>query len=230
MRTLLCMALVLLFTAGCGVTPLEQPARGDEETEAAKTKVVYSTKNIEEGEIIAMECLEERDVETSKAPIDAFNTVNAVVGQVAAYPIPAGTVVSNHAVKPMALARGFDSKIPEGMRALTFGVDALSDVGGFVAPGSHVDVLGITGSGKNLKVTTLMPDLEVIAVGATFQKAPGEQTANPAGSVTVVVDPNNAEKLVKALADSRAYLTLRPEEKKPDNEDDSEGQSTDEHQ
>lgn len=180
-----------------------------EQAQSAKTKVVYSTKNIEEGEIIAQEALEERDVEQAKAPVDAFNSSNAVVGQIAAYPIPAGTIVSNHAIKPMAVQTGFEGKIKEGMRALTFGVDTNSGVAGFIAPGSHVDVVAITGSAENTKAAPVMSDVEVVAVGTTYQKAPGSQTANPAGSVTVAVTPEEGVKLIRAISAAKLYLTLR---------------------
>jgi pilus assembly protein CpaB len=180
-----------------------------EQQQSAKTKVVYSTKNIEEGEIIAQEALEERDVEQSKAPVDAFNSSNAVVGQIAAYPIPAGTIVSNHAIKPMAVQTGFEGKIKEGMRALTFGVDTNSGVAGFIAPGSHVDVIAITGTAENTKAAPVMSDVEVVAVGTTYQKAPGSTTANPAGSVTVAVTPEEGVKLIRAISAAKLYLTLR---------------------
>lgn len=180
-----------------------------EQQQQQKTKVVYATKNIEEGEIIAQEALEERDIEATKAPVDAFNATNAVVGQIAAYPIPAGTIVSNHAIKPMAVQTGFEGKIKEGMRALTFGVDTNSGVAGFIAPGSHVDVVGITGAGAETKAAPVMSDVEVIAVGTTYQKTPGSTTANPAGSVTVAVTPEDAIKMVRAISATKLYLTLR---------------------
>ncbi|HEY9788824.1 MAG TPA: flagella basal body P-ring formation protein FlgA [Candidatus Obscuribacterales bacterium] len=72
-------------------------------TDGSKVIVVYASKNIEEGEIIPQEALEERQVEINKAPVDAFNSVNAVVGQQAAYPIPEGTIVSNHAIRPLTV-------------------------------------------------------------------------------------------------------------------------------
>jgi len=174
-----------------------------------KVKVVFATKNIEEGEIIPQEALEERDCEVAKAPVDAFNSVNAVVGQQAAYPVPAGTIVSNHAIKPMAVQTGFEGKIKEGMRALTFGVDTNSGVAGFIAPSSHVDVVAITGSAEHTKAAPVMSDVEVIAVGTTYQKAPGSTTANPAGSVTVAVTPEDSIKLIKAISAAKLYLTLR---------------------
>jgi pilus assembly protein CpaB len=180
-----------------------------EQQQSAKTKVVYATKNIEEGEIIAAEALEERDVEQSKAPVDAFNSANAVVGQIAAYPVPAGTIVSNHAIKPMAVQTGFEGKIKEGMRALTFGVDTNSGVAGFIAPGSHVDVVAITGNNEATKAAPVMSDVEVVAVGTTYQKAPGTTGANPAGSVTVAVTPEDGIKLIRAISAAKLYLTLR---------------------
>jgi pilus assembly protein CpaB len=204
--------VVTMYVMGIVNSSQEQLARErqlQEQKNSQKTKVVFSTKNIEEGEIIPQEALEERDVEAAKAPVDAFNAINAVVGQQAAYPIPAGTVVSNHAIKPMAVQTGFEGKIKEGMRALTFGVDSNSGVAGFIAPGSHVDVIGITGGGADTKAAPVMSDVEVIAVGTTYVKAPGSTSANPAGSVTVAVTPEDAIKMVKAVSSAKLYLTLR---------------------
>jgi len=180
-----------------------------EQKSSQKVKVVYSTKNIEEGEIIPQEALEERDIEASKAPVDAYNTVNAVVGQQAAFPVPAGQIVSSHAIKPMSAPTGFEGKIKEGMRALTFGVDSNSGVAGFIAPNSHVDVVAITGSGSDTKAAPVMSDVEVIAVGTTYQKAPGSSAANPAGSVTVCVTPEDSIKLIRSISATKLYLTLR---------------------
>jgi pilus assembly protein CpaB len=174
-----------------------------------KAKVVYTTKNIDQGEIIALEAIEERDVPAAKAPQDAFNTTNAVVGQQAAYPIPAGTIVGMHAIRPMQMSTNFEGRIHDGLRALTFGVDTNSGVAGFIAPGSHVDILGITGSAENTKAAPVMSDVEVIAVGTTYQRAPGSTSANPAGSVTVAISPEDSIKLVKAISATKLYLTLR---------------------
>jgi len=204
--------VVTMYVMGIVNQGQEQLARErqlQEQKASAKVKVVYAAKNIEEGEIIPQEALEERDVEAAKAPVDAFPSVNAVFGQQAAYPVPAGTIVSNHAIKPMAVQTGFEGKIKEGMRALTFGVDTNSGVAGFIAPGSHVDVVAITGSADNTKAAPVMSDVEVIAVGTTYQKAPGSTTANPAGSVTVTVAPEDAIKLVRAISAAKLYLTLR---------------------
>jgi len=205
--------VVTMYVMGIVNSSQEQLQREralQEQKASAKVKVVYATKNIEEGEIIPPEALEEKDVETSKAPVDAFNSINAVSGQQAAYPVPAGTIVSSHAIKPMAVQTGFEGKIKEGMRALTFGVDTNSGVAGFIAPGSHVDVVAITGSADTTKAAPVMSDVEVVAVGTTYQKAPGSQAAaNPAGSVTVACTPEDAIKLIRSVSAAKLYLMLR---------------------
>jgi pilus assembly protein CpaB len=109
----------------------------------------------------------------------------------------------------MAVQTGFEGKIKEGMRALTFGVDTNSGVAGFIAPGSHVDVIAITGNNDTTKAAPVMSDVEVVAVGTTYQKAPGSTTANPAGSVTVAITPEDSVKLIRAIAAAKLYLTLR---------------------
>jgi len=176
-----------------------------------KTKVVYATKDIQEGETIAPDALEEKEVDANKVPVDAFNSNSGVVGQTAAYTIAAGTVVGSHALKSTSAPTGFEARIKEGMRAVTFGVDSNSGVAGFIAPGSHVDVIAITGTNEATKAAPVMSDVEVIAVGTTYNKAPGQSTANPAGSVTVAVSPEDANKLIKAYTAAKLYLTLRSE-------------------
>jgi len=204
--------VVTMYVMGIVNGSADEARRATEAAKAqqsVKTKVVYAAKNIEEGQIIPAEALEERDVDASKAPIDAFTSTNAVVGQQAAYPVPAGQIISQHAVKAMAAVTGFEGKIKEGMRALTFGVDSNSGVAGFIAPGSHVDVVCITGSAGDTKAAPVMSDVEVVAVGTTYQKAPGTSAANPAGSVTVAVTPEDAIKLIKAISAAKPYLVLR---------------------
>jgi pilus assembly protein CpaB len=172
-------------------------------------KVVYATKNIAEGEYIAQEALEERDIPVGNAPVDCLNSVNTAVGSQAAYPILAGTVLSHHAMRTAFQTQNFDGRIKDGMRAITFGVDSNSGVAGFIMPGSHVDVVAIVGSAEATKAAPVLSDVSVIAVGTTYQKAPGSTVANPAGSVTVAVTPQDGLKLIRSVSAAKLYLSLR---------------------
>ncbi|HNM50632.1 MAG TPA: hypothetical protein PKN86_13035, partial [Candidatus Obscuribacter sp.] len=59
------------------------------------------------------------------------------------------------------------------------------------------------------KVAPILSDVEVIACGQMYQKAPGGTAAVPASSVTVSLSPEDSAKLIKAITASKLYLTLR---------------------
>lgn len=190
----------------------------------ATSKVVFASKNIEEGEIIPQEALEERDVDAAKAPIDAFNSINAVIGQQAAYPIPAGTIVSVHAVKPMAVETGFYGKIAEGNRAVTLQVNKNSGINGFMQPGSRVDILAYN---DKVKAGAVLSDAEIVAVDGVYTRTPKyisrpgfdwfapKRADEPAPvdvhSLTFTVSPKDAATLVDASKAADLYFVLRNE-------------------
>ncbi|HEY9714289.1 MAG TPA: Flp pilus assembly protein CpaB [Chroococcales cyanobacterium] len=175
----------------------------------AKGKVVYTVKDIPEGQTIPTEALEEREIEQSKIPADAITSASLAAGRVAKYGISTGQIVSQHDLAPQGISLGFESRLKEGMRAVTFAVDTNSGVAGFVTPESHVDIIAMVGSGAETKASPILSDVEVIAVGQMYQKNPGATTAVPASSVTVAVSPEDASKLIKGIVAGKLYLTLR---------------------
>src|ERR1700722_10639797 len=176
---------------------------------SAKGKVVYTIKDIPEGQTIPTEALEEREIEQSKIPADAITSASLAAGRVAKYGISTGQIVSQHDLAPQGISLGFESRLKEGFRAVTFAVDNNSGVAGFVTPESHVDIIAMVGSGAETKASPILSDVEVIAVGTTYQKAPGQSAAMPSSSVTVCISPEDATKLIKAISASKLYLTLR---------------------
>jgi pilus assembly protein CpaB len=174
----------------------------------AKGKVVYTIKDIPEGQTIPTEALEEREIEQSKIPQDAITSASLAAGRVAKYGISTGQIVSQHDLAAQGISLGFEAKLKEGMRAITFGIDNNTGVAGFVNPDSHVDIMSIVGAGADTKAQPILSDVEVIAVGQSFTKAPGG-AATPASSVTVALTPEDSQKLIKAISSSKLYLTLR---------------------
>lgn len=171
--------------------------------------VVYCTKDVNEGTTIPADALEEKKIEASKIPQDALTTTSLATGRVAKYGISQGHIVSQHDLAPQGLQLGFESRLKEGYRAITFGVDGNTGVAGFVNPQSRVDVISMVGTGAETKVAPILSDVEVIAVGQVFQKTSGETSAMPSSSVTVAVSPEDGSKLIKAVAASKLYLALR---------------------
>lgn len=181
------------------------------EAQAAKGKVVYAIRDIPEGMAISMEALEERELEVGKIPVDSVSNASLVAGRISKFGIASGQLLSQHDLAPQGMSLGFEARLKQGMRAVTFAVDTNSGVAGFLNPESHVDVLAMVGAGAETKASPILSDIEVIAVGQTYQRQPGQQAATPASSVTVAVTPEDAQKLVKAVAASKLYLSLRNE-------------------
>jgi len=174
-----------------------------------KSTVVYAVRDIPEGQTIPSEALEERQIDAAKQPADAIASSAMAAGRVCKYGISAGTIVSQHDLLAVGMSMGFEARLKAGMRAVTFAVDNNSGVAGFVAPESHVDIISMVGSGPDTKAKPILSDVEVIAVGQTFQKSPGASQAAPASSVTVAIAPDDAQKLIKAVLASKIYLSLR---------------------
>lgn len=178
---------------------------------SAKGKVVYATKDIPEGQAIPTDALEEKEIEQSKIPMDALTSASLASGRVAKYGISQGQIVSQHDLAPQGISLGFESRLREGMRAVTFAVDNNTGVAGFVTPESHVDLYAMVGNGADTKVAPVLSDVEVIAVGQMYQKQPGGTAAVPANSVTVLVTPEDAQKLISSISAAKLYLALRNE-------------------
>lgn len=177
--------------------------------QAAKGKVVYAVRDIPEGTAIPMDYLEERELEVGKIPVDSISNASLAAGRVSKFGIMSGQLLSQHDLAPQGMTLGFEARLKQGMRAITFGVDNNTGVAGFLNPESHVDVLAMVGAGAETKASPILSDIEVIAVGQTYQRQAGATTATPASSVTVAVTPEDAQKLVKAVAASKLYLSLR---------------------
>jgi pilus assembly protein CpaB len=176
---------------------------------SAKTKVVYTVKDIQEGTQITADALEEKDVELSRAPMDSVASSAMAIGRTAKFGMQSGQIVSTHDLAPQGVQLGFEARLRAGQRAVTFAVDSNSGVAGFINPDSHVDIMGMVGSGADTKVAPILSDVEVIAVGQMYEKQGRNAGATPASSVTVAVSPEDTQKLIKAVAASKLYLALR---------------------
>lgn len=173
-----------------------------------RSRVVCALKDISEGESISIEAIEERQVQTGRAPEDAITASSLAIGKVAKYGITAGQIISLHDVA-MQSQSGFENQLRQGARAVTFAVDNNSGVAGFVSPNSRVDVFALVGTGADTKASAVLSDVQVVAVGQIFRKTSTNEAPIPTSSITVSVDPGDAQKLLKAISASKLYVALR---------------------
>jgi len=108
----------------------------------------------------------------------------------------------------LALQR-LSKNIRKGGRALTLSVTEATSVGRWIRPNDHVDVLFTF---KKATTTTLVEDVIVLATGerSALSALPSGKDKGPRyRTVTLLVLPEEAERLVLAQENGTLYLTLR---------------------
>lgn len=105
---------------------------------------------------------------------------------------------------------GLTVKIPEGMRAASVRSDEIIGVAGFLFPGSHVDVLVTFRSDTIPTPATqiVLQDVEVLTVGQKIEPEPGGKAEN-VGVVTLLLNPEDAQKIVLASTQGTIHFVLR---------------------
>jgi pilus assembly protein CpaB len=156
--------------------------------------------------------LEDRDIRLvsfpqSNIPPGAYTRKSQALNRGVVLPISKGEFILPSKLAAENAGAGLPSMIPPGMRAYSVRV---SDVG-FVQPGTRVDVLATGSSGSERQTTTVLENVAVIAVGKNLDRAPAGETSAPVSSpvITLLVSPDDAQKLALVQQEGRIQLTLR---------------------
>jgi Flp pilus assembly protein CpaB len=106
---------------------------------------------------------------------------------------------------------GVASTIPKGYRAVSVQITDVSGVAGLILPGSTVDVL-FTRPGSMAEATTsmILQNVRVLSSGRTIQNGQAVDPRAPKSpTVTLVLKPEDAQKLELAKNEGRIGLSLR---------------------
>jgi pilus assembly protein CpaB len=159
--------------------------------------------------------IEDKDVRlvrfpSGDLPVGCFHQKNKVVGRGVVLPIARGEFVLTNKLAGENAGSGLPSLIPPGMRAVSVRVNDTTSVSGFVLPGTRVDVL-LTGNpqGSNEQQTgTVLENVAVIATGQRLERnSAGEAQSAPV--VTLLLSPDDAERLTLASSQGHIQLALR---------------------
>jgi pilus assembly protein CpaB len=137
--------------------------------------------------------------------------------------IDRGAIVSLAANEPITDAKlaavgagaGLPPTIPPGMRAISVRVNEVIGVAGFVVPGTRVDVVVTFGSESGGRPDSIarvvVSNAQVLTAGTRFdqEKARQDNLPIPTSVVTLLVTPEDAERIALASAEGRITLTLR---------------------
>jgi pilus assembly protein CpaB len=135
----------------------------------------------------------------------AFKRVEDVVGRGVVAPLGENEPVTESKLAPRGAGAGLSPAIPPGMRAISVKVNEVIGVAGFVVPGARVDVVATMRKAGDAVSRVLVSNVQVLTAGTRYDQ---EKTREPIPStvVTLVVLPEQAERI--ALASSEGQLTL----------------------
>jgi pilus assembly protein CpaB len=145
----------------------------------------------------------------SAVPPGAFSAPSKVLGRGAILPVSKGEFILPNKLAALNAGAGLPSMIPPGMRAVSVRVNDVVSVAGFVQPGTRVDVLATGNQGGSERQTvTVLENVAVIAVGGSLlERLAGGEASAPV--ITLLVSPDDAQKLALASQEGRIQLALR---------------------
>ena len=179
---------------------------------AAPVKVQYvaAAKSLDAGEVLSTDDLKMVEWPNNQQLEGAFNKADGLMGRVLLYPLPADQPIVEKQLANPAAGIGMSTRIPAGMRAISLKSDEVVGVAGFMMPGTHVDVLVTfrTGNTGDQETQTVLQDVQILAVDQ--KTAPDPQgKAVTANVVTLLVNPDDAERAVLAAAQGSVHFVLR---------------------
>ena len=213
---MLILATIALLLSG-GVTylayrVLQTRLRPPEET----TQVVVAAKILPMGSRIIKEDIQLAAWPKANPLQGSFADPTLVEGRALMVPVQVNEPILESKLAPKEGGAGLMAIIPEGMRALSIQVNSIIGVGGFVVPGSRVDLIltavppeGVKGAkGQETGSKIILENLEVLAAGQNVQKdVDGKPQA--VQDVTLLLTPEQTERVALATGDGRIQLALR---------------------
>ncbi len=177
--------------------------------------VVVAKSEIPLGAKITSEQLQLMPIPNGSTPEGAFRKMEDAVGRVAVIPIGVREPITNLKLAPAGIGAGLQAVIPEGYRAMTVKVDDIVGVSGFVMPGSYVDVVAVivpvnpTSASQGPISKIVLQNIKVLASGGNLDSPENQRQPSSVNAVTLMVTPEQAEKLVLAANESKLQLVMR---------------------
>ena len=215
MRNRIFAVLVLAIVAGGGLAYGTynvingQPAK----TVAARTQpVVVAAADLGLGTELKKEDLTVVNFPEGHAPEGGFASAAEILGRGIIVPIVKNEPVLKAKLASKEAGFGLPTVIPDGMRAVSVRVNEVIGVAGYVLPGTRVDVVATvspTGNGADMTSKVILTNVQVLAAGTKIDRETDKNKPMPVSVVTLLVNPEEAERLTLASTEGKIQLALR---------------------
>jgi pilus assembly protein CpaB len=174
--------------------------------------VVVAASDLDVGAELSRDTVRIIDWPANSLPAQAFNDPKDVIGRGLILP-----VIQNEPILPMKLASleagaGLPPAIPPGLRAVSVRVNEVIGVAGYVLPGTRVDVLATvnpTDQHSDITSKVILTNVQVLAAGTKIERDVDRNKPIPVTVVTLLVAPEESERLTLASSEGKIQLALR---------------------
>jgi pilus assembly protein CpaB len=211
------MVFVLAITAGgalaFGTYNFMQQQRPTQTVSIPTRQVVVAAADLDVGAELRKEDIRIIDWPANAVPANAISDPKDVIGRGIVLP-----VIQNEPILPNKLSQegsggGLPPAIPPGLRAVSVRVNEVIGVAGYVLPGTHVDVVATvspTGAATDMTSKVVLTNVQVLAAGTKIERdGENKDKPMPVSVVTLLVNPEEAERLTLASTEGKIQLALR---------------------
>jgi len=210
-RTLIVVgiAVVLAAFAAFGVLRVLQN-RPVVQVQVAERHVVVAAVEIPTGTMLTPDMVRLQPWPAESMVPGAFTAPEEVVNRGVIAALLPNEPITESKLAAVGAGAGIQTIIPPGMRAVAVRTNDVIGVAGFVGPGAHVDIVVTANPRNEFTSRIVVANIEVLSANTNTDRAQTQQgAATPANVVTLLVTPQDAEKIALAQSQGQIALALR---------------------
>jgi pilus assembly protein CpaB len=140
----------------------------------------------------------------------SFSTIEEVANRGLIVPVSENEPLTASKLASREAGAGLPPTIPGGMRAISVKVNEVNGVAGFVVPGTRVDVVVTIADRDTSLARVVVTNVQVLTAGTRYdQEQAKDGKPVPTNVVTLLVTPEDAERIALASSQGSIMLTLR---------------------
>jgi pilus assembly protein CpaB len=183
------------------------------EVEVVSLQAVVAAKSIPVGTVLTKDHVKLVPWPARNQVPGSFTAIDTVLNRGAIVEVAENEPLTEAKLAPLGSGGGLPPTITEGMRAISVKTNEVVGVAGFVIPGTRVDVLVTVRNGAQSEPVSraVVSNVQVLTAGSRFdqEKERAEGKPIPATVVTLLVTPEDAERISLAANEGQITLTLR---------------------
>lgn len=214
LRVRIALIVVIALSAGAGLAYgtynyLQQaPVRT---VEIPTRPIVVAATDLSLGTALRRSDLRVVNWPAANVPEGSFGRIEDIEGRGLVSAMVRNEVILDAKLASKEAGAGLPPIIPSGMRALSVRVNEVIGVAGYVLPGNRVDVVATASPSNNqidMTSKVVLANVQVLTAGTRLEKE-GDGKPTAVNVVTLLVTPEQAERLALASTEGKIQLALR---------------------